>query len=227
MTRADDKRGRILKAAETLFATRRYHEVTLDEITRIAKIGKGTIYLYFKNKEDLFFHTITAGSDELCALVKEKAPNNAPFEDRLLAMCREITSYFQPKRHLFRMLHESAGAMRDPGGHIRKRFWSKKQNLQDAVAEVMAAGAEEKRLRPDVPPLTLAHFLLSMLAARGREFDSDENRPPLEMIVNIFFNGVAHRASSHNNHHPLRSSQTLRLGARAVFAAEARKESAL
>ena len=35
-----------------------------------AKVGKGTIYLYFENKDDLFFQTATWGFEELCELLK-------------------------------------------------------------------------------------------------------------------------------------------------------------
>ena len=50
----EDKRATILKAASDVFKGRRFDEVTLDEIAVRAGVGKGTLYLYFKNKEDLF-----------------------------------------------------------------------------------------------------------------------------------------------------------------------------
>jgi AcrR family transcriptional regulator len=43
----------ILKAAETLFAQKGYHQTGIEEIADLAEVSTGSVYLYFKNKEDL------------------------------------------------------------------------------------------------------------------------------------------------------------------------------
>jgi AcrR family transcriptional regulator len=187
-----DKRKRILKAAEALFAARRYHEATLDEITRIARIGKGTIYLYFKDKEDLFFHAATEGTDELCALIRGKAAGAAPFEERLLSVGGDISTFFLARRHLFRMVQQRAGRMRDAGGRMRRRILAKKAKLVAAITEFLETGVAEKRVRDDVAPVVLAHALLSLLAAINREFaDPDKGKPSLDLVVDMFLRGAA------------------------------------
>ena len=45
-----------MRAAEKLFTSRRYHEISLDAVVQEARVGKGTIYRYFQSKDDLFFH---------------------------------------------------------------------------------------------------------------------------------------------------------------------------
>ncbi len=61
-----------MAAAEQVFSRKGYRQATLDEIIRIADTGKGTVYKYYKNKENLFY-----------TLVKEK---NAPFVEELQAI---------------------------------------------------------------------------------------------------------------------------------------------
>ena len=68
-----DKAADILKAAEKLFAAGRYHEVTLDEICKNAHVGKGTVYRYFHDKEDLLWRVIMSGLDELVKSVRQVA----------------------------------------------------------------------------------------------------------------------------------------------------------
>src|SRR5271165_4176056 len=65
-----DKKQRIMQAAERLFRMRRVHEITLDEIAREADVGKGTLYLYFTDKEDLIFQAAVAGFDRMCQLFR-------------------------------------------------------------------------------------------------------------------------------------------------------------
>ena len=64
--KSGDKRQEIMGAAASLFANRRYHELTLDKVAKKAKVGKGTIYLYFKDKDDLFRQTAKWGFEQFC-----------------------------------------------------------------------------------------------------------------------------------------------------------------
>ena len=50
-----DKEQRILDTAADLFARQPFHKVLLSDVARVASVGKGTLYLYFKSKEDLYF----------------------------------------------------------------------------------------------------------------------------------------------------------------------------
>ena len=43
----------ILRAAETLFADKGYHQTSMEQIADLAEVSVGTVYFYFKNKEDL------------------------------------------------------------------------------------------------------------------------------------------------------------------------------
>lgn len=64
-----NKRQQILDAAYIIFSRKGYHRATVDEIIALADTGKGTVYNYFNNKEQLFY-----------TLIKERS---APFESTL------------------------------------------------------------------------------------------------------------------------------------------------
>ncbi len=48
-----DKRNRILRAARELFRRQGFHQTTVSEIAELADVGKGTLFLYARSKEDL------------------------------------------------------------------------------------------------------------------------------------------------------------------------------
>jgi TetR/AcrR family fatty acid metabolism transcriptional regulator len=50
-----DKSYKILRSAEHIFAEKGYHQTTITDIARLANVAEGTVYEYFKNKEDLLF----------------------------------------------------------------------------------------------------------------------------------------------------------------------------
>ena len=56
-----DKRRRILRAAEVLFAEKGYANATIQAIAAAAGVGDGTVYDYFKNKEDVLFSVLQDG----------------------------------------------------------------------------------------------------------------------------------------------------------------------
>ncbi len=54
----DEKRERILKVAQSVFARFGIAKTTMDEIAKLARMGKSTLYYYFKSKEDIFAEVI-------------------------------------------------------------------------------------------------------------------------------------------------------------------------
>jgi AcrR family transcriptional regulator len=62
--KAEMRKNQILECGIKLFSQKGYYETHVETILREAKIGKGTFYLYFKNKEDLFISILVKFLDE-------------------------------------------------------------------------------------------------------------------------------------------------------------------
>jgi AcrR family transcriptional regulator len=187
-----DKRQQIMQAAEKLFTTRRLHEITTDDVAEAAGVGKGTIYRYFRDKDDLFFQTATSGLDELCELLRRKVPEDAPFDEQLLSVCVNITTFFDRRRQLFRMVQTEDGRMSLCKGDLHDRWMQRRKKLLSALAAIMSKGIAEGELRSDVPPEILANFLLGMLRTRARDLaDAPKGLQRHELVVDLFCHGSA------------------------------------
>lgn len=84
--RAREKQHRIqdiLEAAEKIFFTKGYESATMNEIARAAELGKGTIYLYFKGKDDVHRAIVEKGMDILFDLIRSATNANASGMSRL------------------------------------------------------------------------------------------------------------------------------------------------
>jgi AcrR family transcriptional regulator len=187
-----DKKQRIIQAAEQLFRTRRFHEITLEEIAREADVGKGTIYLYFSDKEDLIFQTAVAGFDEMCGLLRQNVGEGVAFRDGLLRICGTISAFFRNRRPLFRIiLSESSRAMESNRAGLRQRWQERRKTMTEAVAAVIARGVASGEIRYDIPPEILAEFLLGMLRTRSWELvDRPESQRSDALIINLFTKGA-------------------------------------
>ena len=155
-----------MKAAEQLFCTRQFHEIALDEVARVADVGKGTIYLYFSDKDDLFFQTAVAGYDEMCKLLLKNAGENLTFSDTLLQACTTISGFFRRRRPLFRMILSEGARALESGGGLRERWLEHRKSMRAAVAAIIARGIESGEVRSGLPADILAEYLLGMLRTR-------------------------------------------------------------
>ncbi len=74
----DQREQEIKEAALKIFSTRGYHRATMAEIAMEAGYGKGTIYWYWKSKEELYFALISDLHNEILALVDEANTAEGP-----------------------------------------------------------------------------------------------------------------------------------------------------
>jgi AcrR family transcriptional regulator len=183
------KRDQIMKAAEHLFTNRRFHEITLDQVARAAGVGKGTIYLHFADKDDLFFQVATSGFTQLCEIIERGAVTGVPFHQSLVAVCRQISAFFQRRRQLLRMMQTEDGRMACEHGAMRERWLTHRRQLVAALGQILAAGVREGAIRQDVPPAALAALLLGMLRTRARELEASDD-VSLDTVVGLFLFGA-------------------------------------
>jgi AcrR family transcriptional regulator len=94
------KSRRIIDAAVQLFAERPYHEVRMEDIAARAQVAKGTLYLHYKDKEDLFLGIMNDGLQALVERFEEGLRAEMPPEEKLLVMNREAFRYFE-RNHFF------------------------------------------------------------------------------------------------------------------------------
>ena len=181
-----------MQAAEELFTSRRFHEITMDDIADAAGVAKGTLYGYFRDKEDLFSQTTTSGLEELCELIEQNVLGEAPFAQQLLDVCRQVTGFFESRHQLFRLMQAEEGRMFYCKGGLHDRWMEKRRKLVSAVAGILARGVRAGLLRRDVPADALANILLGMLRTRVR--DLAESSPRVrrhEVILDLFCRGAA------------------------------------
>jgi len=181
-----------MQAAEKLFTSRRFHEITLDEIAREARVGKGTIYLHFKDKDELFLEVATSGFDELRRRLRRRVPGDAPFERQLLHACEAVSAFFRTRRQLFRMMQTEDVRMAWCRGRVRERWIERRRELACTLGEIVGKGVTEGKIRSDIPPELLAEFLLGMLRTLAREAagDGDSLRRPA-IVMELFLHGAA------------------------------------
>jgi len=76
VSRREERAHRILDAAKVLILRWGYHKVTVDDISRQAGVAKGTIYLHWKTREDLFAALMKREKLEIAEELKQRIAND-------------------------------------------------------------------------------------------------------------------------------------------------------
>lgn len=113
---APARRADLMAAARHIFAERGYHETTVEDITRAAGVAKGTFYLYFQEKREIFLAIIRELLDTIKAIgtsVSELGPGDDPlaFMRRSEAAALRLMEIFQDNRALARLAYRESMGM--------------------------------------------------------------------------------------------------------------------
>ncbi|TET13143.1 TetR/AcrR family transcriptional regulator [Candidatus Aerophobetes bacterium] len=99
-----DFAAQILQAAEKLFAKKGFYPTTIDEIAKEAKSAKGTIYLYFNNKEDLFFSVIETKLDLLLDKIQEAVEKPGSASQRIKTAISIHLKFLEENKNFFKVM---------------------------------------------------------------------------------------------------------------------------
>ncbi len=192
MTTDPNKAQRIIAAAVRLFGVREFGEITLEAVAKEAAVAKGTLYLYFSDKDDLFFQSAISGFDEMCERLRASAAEGAAtFDDRLVRTCQTIGDFFRERRPLFRMILFEGERTRSRGATLRQRWLKRRKQMTAIVTEILAAGVASGDLRSELPAEVLAEYLLGMLRTRSWELENQpEARRTQASVVELFLHGA-------------------------------------
>jgi AcrR family transcriptional regulator len=114
----------ILKAAETLFARAGYHKASMEQIADKAEVSVGTVYFYFKNKEDLLIHLMDQIGFKLRNMLGEEFEKSDFSVEGFRRAGQIFFEDFCPNHPewLAILFRESAGQSPQVEGHRKKIF---------------------------------------------------------------------------------------------------------
>ena len=184
-----ERQQRILASAAHLFSERRFDEVLIDDVAQEAGVGKGTVYRYFSDKEELYFAVVFDGIAALRQQLDEATRGLDPLE-RLRAGVQSIVTFLSRNRFFFRLMTREDISQSSGKRDYRRRWNSERGELAVSLAGILedcaAAGALEVHY-----PRTDAQILLGMVRSTLR-FNEDELSPDeiVGEILRVFLQGV-------------------------------------
>lgn len=183
----EDKRKAILQSAVALFRNKRFHEVTLDEVAASAHVGKGTIYLYFENKEDLFFQMVVEGFRALEGALREIAATEKPLREKLCAIAEAMSDEFRRHHALFRVIHSKGLMKKRPGA--KAIFHNHMTSLHEVLERVFREGVEDGTLRRDLDVSAACSLFVGSIHERDMRALHAGKDVSVETVIDLILTG--------------------------------------
>lgn len=154
MQRPDEKKRRLIAStAARMFATRPFHKVRLDDIASAAGVGKGTLYIYFDSKEDLYFSLIYTAFEQMVDRLRSGTGGSRP-DDRPVERLRWIVTELIGFAFQHPQLFELARTVGLPRGRSEAAWSGKRQELIRLLEETIRGGVTAGELADPHPELT-------------------------------------------------------------------------
>ena len=155
--RAACTRHQLLEAARDAFCERGYRATTVAEIVSRAHTARGTFYLYFRNKDEVFAEVLAESCEELL----RETGGHYPDGDRRTAVeaaTRDYLRAFARRRGVWRAMLEAFGGSSD----VERQWIDRRARFVDRIARNLRRGREAGEVRSDLDPVLTAEALAAM-----------------------------------------------------------------
>ena len=185
------KYHQILEAAVKVFARQGFHQSTVAQIAKEAGVADGTIYLYFKNKDDILVQFFSFRAKQVFESFREEVDRAQTSADKLRNLVRRHLAEFQRDRDgavVYQVETHQNSRMAE--AQIREMS----QMYRDLIAEIIEQGQQEGTIRKDLYVGLVKRFIIgavdevinTWLHSDG-EYDLVSMAEPL---VELFIKGI-------------------------------------
>lgn len=147
MKKSRPKYGQIIEAALQVIAENGYHASQVSKIAKQADVADGTIYLYFKNKEDILISVFKERMGSFIKQIEQKIKKETTADKQLLALIESHFTQLSENKYLAIVtqleLRQSKPKLREEINNVLKAYL-------DIIDLVIQKGIDEKFFRDDV-----------------------------------------------------------------------------
>ena len=145
------RRGSILHAARAVFARQGYANTVVDDIASEAGIAKGTLYLYFPSKEQIYLAALLEEARRLDADSRAAMSSASTWRDKLGAYLQVRLDYFDAHQDFLRIYMTEFRGMCMQGKALTAEFSHLVQEGEAQLAQMFAAAVGAGRDSPGGP----------------------------------------------------------------------------
>jgi TetR/AcrR family transcriptional regulator len=191
----EQRRNEILNAAEKVFFSKGLNHATMDEVAEAAELSKGTLYLYFKNKEDLYFAITLRSMTILRTMFQDAVKEFDKGIEKVRAIGKAYHKFsYQYKNYFDMMMHfEAVRSSLNLDANVFDEMHLHGQSVMQVLVEAIEFGIKDGTIRSDVDPLKTAFLLngvssgiIHLISREAQHIKQMEVFEPSELMDTFF-----------------------------------------
>lgn len=190
--------AQILEAGEKLFAKKGFYPTTMEEVARAAGLAKGTIYLHFNDKRDLFFSIIEKKLDILLEKIeKEMRKDEFPSQRIKLAIGIHL-KFLEENRDFFKIMQALPESLKqEMERKLKGRVIEKQSRYVEILDQLIRKGIRNQEIKP-LDSRKLAVILVGMMHSLTIYWISRKEKGSLSqddsLVWQVFWEGISEEA---------------------------------
>ncbi len=190
MAEKNQKRNDILASARSLFSERGFHDTKMEDIAQGAGVGKGTLYEYFKNKQEIFDESCIEYLKIITEDVSRIGSMDISFKEKVIMLFNErnntIDEVFDKNPVDYIMSYKNIISEKT----LIKMF-SCVSEINSVIIDMIEGGKNEGAVKKDIPSDIIA---CSIVGTMGEYFNLKKNKKDCsfneeDIIFNLLFDG--------------------------------------
>jgi TetR/AcrR family fatty acid metabolism transcriptional regulator len=192
---AEFRTAGILEAARKVFADRGFHEATVDDIAEAAGVAKGTVYLYYESKRDVYFAALKFGIAQMYSSLLRELKKVCTPEEKLRALIAAKLAYFDENRDFFKIYYSELGNIPSahPGGMDKelKALYQEQARLVEAILKEGARKKVIRNLRTEQTAFAISDIIRGVVTHRILGWSKSKLNQDVDFIFDIIWKGIA------------------------------------
>lgn len=188
------RNAEILDAARKIFAKNGFSAASVEAIAQEAGVAKGTLYLYYSSKTEIYWAALKDGLVALCQELKKQVGAAEDIRDKIRAYLTTKLSFFEHHRDFFRIYYAEFGnAIAHPDEFHKGCRELYEQQLR-ILKDILAEGAKQKRVRDmKLESAAFAVFDVTRGAITQRLLGSSDTdmQENIEFLCEFIWKGIA------------------------------------
>jgi TetR/AcrR family transcriptional regulator len=184
-------KDKIYEEAVKIFAKDGFEKASVDRIAAKSKIAKGTIYYYFKSKDDIFLEMIDNGISKFNRAIEERMEGLKSPKDKLENLLTIQFDYYEKYKDFYKVLFSEFWRLEPKW---KKEIDKIREGYFSMIKEIIEEGKKDKSFRKDLDSSAVALSIFSLFAfgslgwiVFGRKI---KKKKMYEALSSIYYRGI-------------------------------------
>lgn len=191
---SEARRCSILQAARCVFARQGYASTVVDDIAAQAGIAKGTLYLYFPSKEQIYLAALLEDARRLDAVTRTRIEEARSWQEKLAAYLQVRLDYLEAHPDFLRIFLAEFRSMMVRGVPLQSELHQLMRDGEGQLAQIFAAAIARGEIRPvdpELAALTVSDLTRGLIERRLLGWSRPSGPCEVQFALDLLFHSLA------------------------------------